>query len=79
MAAAGSVDMTCIMPVAGMTITAFRRVDFTFRNCVLFDDPILGLMMKVPFVQVVNMAIMFQSRVTTLLSMSVFMIRMNVC
>ena len=79
MTAAGSVDMTCIMPRAGMTVTAFRWVGIAFRNCVLFDDSFFGLMMKMPFVQVVNMALMFHRRVTTLLSMCVVMIGMNVC
>ena len=79
MTTAGSVDVLDIMTFAGMAITAFRRVDFGYRDCMLFDGPTLGRMMKMPFMQVINMAIMFYSRVTTLFSMGVFMIRMNVC
>jgi len=79
MTTAGSVDVIDIMPFAGMAITAFRRVDISYLNCMLFDGPTLCRMMKMPFMQVINMAIMFYSRVTTLFSMGVFMIRMNVC
>jgi len=79
MTTAGSVHVFDVMPVAGMPITAPRWIDRRYRNYMLFDDPIPGLMVKMPLMQVINMAIMFHGRVTTLLSMSVFMIWMNVC
>jgi hypothetical protein len=77
MTAAGPVDVIDIMAAAGMTITALSWIAFGDSNCVLFDYPILDRMMKMPFVQVVNMAIVFHSRMTTLLSMSVIMSKMS--
>ena len=79
MTTAGSVDVIDIMPFAGMAITAFRRVDISYLNCMLFDGPTLCRMMKMPFVQVVDMAIVFHSHVTTLLSMGMVMLWMSLC
>jgi hypothetical protein len=60
-----------------MTATTLLWVDFGHRNRVLFDHSAL-LMMKMPFVQIINMAVMFHGRVTTLLPVRVVMVRMGV-
>ncbi len=79
MTTAGSVHVIDIMPVAGMAIAALSWIAFCDSNCMLFDDPILRRMMKMPFVQVVNMAIVFHSHVTALLSMGMAMLWMSLC
>jgi hypothetical protein len=79
MAAERSVNVMCIMPAACMPVAALHRIDPCDRDRMLFDSPAGGLMMKVSFVQIIHMPVMFHGRVTTLLSMRVIMLGMNVC